>query len=168
AVVMNGQPVANFMPEATACPAGMSTVPALTLFDDDLESGSGNWTFGSIVGNPHWTLEPAGIGLNYAHSGQNALFGNDYDETRSYNDQRSDSFAAMNSSVALPGGSTSFLYFHHSFGFEDFGSYTYDGGILEYSINGGGTWNDAKPLFSAGQNYNGTISLASNSPLRGH
>jgi hypothetical protein len=53
------------------------------------------------------------------------------------------------------------LHFNHSYGFSwgETGTtkYYFDGGILEYTINDGSTWKDAKGLFSAGKNYNGTL-----------
>src|SRR6185437_1348928 len=42
AVEMNGQPAPNFNTEAPYCDAGN---PVTTIFSDDLESGTGNWTF---------------------------------------------------------------------------------------------------------------------------
>jgi bacillolysin len=62
----------------------------------------------------------------------------------------------MNAGVALP--SSAFLHFKHAFEFES--SYDgggYDGGVLEYTIDGGATWNDAGTLFDDGQNYTGPL-----------
>ena len=42
----------------------------------------------------------------------------------------------------------------------------YDGGVVEYSTNGGATWSDAGPLFDSG-GYNGTISTLDTNPLGG-
>jgi len=149
AVQMNSQPTANFNPDAPFCPTGMVTSPILTHFQDDLESGTGNWALSS-----YWTLEDF-----YASSATHMLFGDD-DATSS------DSMATATISMPLPAGA--FLHFKHAFAFEYYGSTYWDGGVLEYTTNGGATWIDAKPLFSAGQNYTKTIySPNSSNALKG-
>jgi hypothetical protein len=59
-----------------------------------------------------------------------------------------------------------FLRFNHSYGFDDDAIDTYDGGVVEYSGDGGVTWNDAGGLFDSG-GYNGTISSLDTNPLAG-
>jgi bacillolysin len=66
---------------------------------------------------------------------------------------------AMSKSVAVPAGA--FMRFNHAYGFEDFvvpniTEMYMDGGVVEYSINNGTTWTDAKALF-ANNGYNGKI-----------
>ncbi len=140
AVQMNSQPVANFNPDVPACPAGMTTRPSVTLFQDDFENGSNNWSMYNVFG-----LEDF-----YASSGTHMMWGNDKYVS-------SESAITMKNGIYLQPGTTPFLFFKHAFAFEyDSGGY-YDGGVLEYSKDGGNTWLDAKPLFSAGQNYNGTV-----------
>ena len=56
-------------------------------------------------------------------------------------------------------------YLAHAFGFEDDDVGNYDGGVVEYSTNGGSTWSDAAPLFTAGMAYFGPISSCCGNPL---
>ena len=72
----------------------------------------------------------------------------------------------MTVDVSLPAGSQAFLHFNHAYMFEDTGSTKYDGGVLEVSTNGGGTWSDAGPRFTH-NGYNGTLSTCCNNPLGG-
>jgi len=65
-----------------------------------------------------------------------------------------DSTVEMTGDVAIPAGGTTYLQFDHSFEFE----YYYDGGVLEYSTNGGTSWSDAGGLITAGAQYNGSLS----------
>ena len=139
AVEMNLQPAAGYNPEPAFCPSG--TTRDQTVFSDELESGDGNWTFGAIGGSSVWRLA-----TGFARSGDQMLWGDDFSTF-------SDSFAAMAIDVPLPAGA--FLHFAHAFGFED---PNFDGGVLEYSTNGGATWIDAGSLFSEGRPYGSTIS----------
>lgn len=139
AVEMNLEPFVGYNPEAAICGPEELKVD---LFFDGLESGVGNWTFGLVGGTSSW-----GLASGYATSGTQMLWGND-------SNSASDSFGAMNLNVALPGGSQPYLRFSHAFGFED---PDYDGGWLEYSTNGGGSWADAVALFDDGLDYNGDI-----------
>jgi Zn-dependent metalloprotease len=154
AVQMNVPPAAGFNPDAPFCPTGTTTDPSLTLFEDDLESGSGNWSFSGLA----WTLSSG-----YATSGDNMLFASDENP---YTDAR----ATMASGVPIPAGKT-FLYFRHAYLLDYFASLGtssyYDGGVLEYSTDSGGTWKDAKPLFSAGKNYGPAMVSNTFNPLGG-
>ena len=154
AVQMNLQPISGYNPEAAACPA--NTTLHQTLFADDLESGAGNFVFGVIDPPSRWDIDsPYGP---FAHSGVRFLYGDDFPQSVEFFpppedfDFASDSFAAMTSDVPLPGGAH--LWFAHAFGFED---PNWDGGVLEYSTNGGATWVDAGQLFSDGRGYGGTM-----------
>jgi hypothetical protein len=69
----------------------------------------------------------------------------------------------MTQSIQLPAGA--FMHFNQSYGFENDSTTGYDGGVVEYSTNGGASWTDAKPLFE-GNGYNGTIDSPGN-PLNG-
>jgi Zn-dependent metalloprotease len=143
AVQMNLQPSTGFNPEAALCPAGMGTdLSTQTLFFDNMESVTTNWTFGSL-----------GFGLwnrvtGFAASGVYSLYG-------SNSATFTDSYAAMSNEYLLP--ANAFLHFKHAFGFEDYATSYYDGGVLEYSTDNGTSWTDAKPLFSDGKNYGGKI-----------
>jgi Zn-dependent metalloprotease len=155
AVQMNAQPAAGFNPDAPVCPAGQSTGPSLSLFSDDLESGSTKWT---KTGNPAsaWALDEG-----YASSSSHMFYGND-----SY--VSNISTLTIKTGILLPAGSTPYLHFKHAFLFEYYGSQFYDGGVLEYTTNNGTTWLDAKPLFSTGKNYGpGSISADWDNALGG-
>ena len=151
AVEMNQFPAACAATEAPICSTG---VP-IDRFADNIESGSGNWTATSNVGSASYWFVPqttSNIGLAdpYATSGVGNIWGFNQDVT-------SDTALEMNSSVAIP--ANAFMHFNHSFGFESStpsGSTKYDGGIVEYSTNGGSTWNNAGALFTH-NGYNGTL-----------
>lgn len=139
AVEMNLEPVPNYNPDPDLCPAGL--VP-YAMFYDDLESGDANWDYGVETGESAWVWTDG-----YAHSGSNMLWGQDYHAL-------SDSYAAMNLDVPLAAGSQPYLHFAHSFAFED---PDWDGGLLQYSTDGGSSWYDGDFLNDAGLGYNGTI-----------
>ena len=140
AVEMNLEPVAGYLPTASFCTTA-GQVPS-NLFFHDMEA-TANWTFTNLVGANSWVYT-----TGYAASGVRSLYVNDIGSA-------SDSVAAMNAGVVLP--ANAFLHFKHGFGFESDAGGNYDGGVLEYSINAGATWNDASALFSAGKNYSGTV-----------
>jgi Zn-dependent metalloprotease len=152
AVEMSLQPVPSHNLDAPLCPAGQTL--ATTLFFDDLEAGSSNWTFGEtpITNTVRWGRDD-----NFAYSGQYALLGDDFPAATS------DSVAAMSASVLLPAGA--YLHFQHAYGFDGASA---DGGQVEYSLDDGATWKNAGgPLadtFFQHNGYNGTISTG---PLLG-
>jgi bacillolysin len=155
AVEMNLLPTGDFMPEAAVCPAGQSPT---YLFNDNRESGAANYTTSVLTGSNVWNANET----DYSHSGLKMIYGENVSST-------SDSVIAMNSNVALPAGKTAYLHFDHAFGFE-FGTISnnrYDGGILEYSTNGGSSWSNASSLHDQGQDYNGTIASGEGNPLPG-
>jgi len=132
-------------PNPVFCPvAGEQPV---NVFFDNMESGNENWAYAAATGSiSDWGIVSPGISSLHSLSGPSQNLEND-------------SHAAMNVDVVLPSG-ISYLYFTHQFDFEileDDPAYGYDGGVLEYSADQGGTWQDAQPLFSDGQNYNRTL-----------
>jgi Zn-dependent metalloprotease len=145
AVQMNQRPCSD-PPEASICPTGLSPNH---LFFDNFEAGFSNWlTSGSAIWSP---------GNFYASSGVNHLDAiND--------DQITDGRVFMAAGVTLP--ANAYLHFKHDWGFEDSTLLTYDGGVVEYSTNGGSTWNDAGSLFTD-NGYNGTINSCCGNPLSG-
>jgi len=155
AVEMDEEPATGFSPDAAICPAGMD--PG-NLFYDNIESGLGGWTAAAIEGISSW-YDVEG----YAHGGVSSLYGDDY--WADYYGTPSDSYVAMNSDVSLPVGSSPYLWFAHAFGFEP---PDYDGGWVEYSINGGGSWTDAGSLIDSGRDYNGSIVTGWGNPNEGH
>jgi len=157
AVEMNAQPAPNFNTDAPYCDQGN---PTTTIFSDDLESGTGNWTF-TNGDYPRWQLDSSYYGP-YAQSGLHSLYADDYP------DVITDANAKLKSLI-VP--SNAYLRFAQAYGFEnyDFGdpsiSY-FDGGVLEYSINGGSTWVDAGSLIDY-NGYKGTIFTGAGNPLSG-
>lgn len=160
AVEMNRQPSVCAAPEAPVCDTGTPN----HLFFDDLENpASGRWTTGALVGANAWYYpqnpNPYGFDAAYATSGQYNMWG--------YNQpERGDYFIRMTSDVALPNGA--YMHFRHAYGFEDSstGASMYDGGVVEYSTDGGVNWNDAGSLF-INNGYNGTLSSGYGNPLGG-
>jgi bacillolysin len=60
--------------------------------------------------------------------------------------------------IAIPSGTT-FLRFDHSYNTDWDGGGLYDGGVVEYSADGGSTWSDLGPL-AVNNGYDATISTA--------
>jgi bacillolysin len=159
AVEMAQTPPAAPNPEAPVCPTG----PAVTtLFFDDLENpASGNWATQTGSGTNRWFYpqNPNTVGLDatYATSGTTNFWGYDQPAIADYSIGRT-------GDVAVPAGELVYLRFNHAFGFEDDVNGAYDGGVLEYSTNGGTTWLDAGSLFTHG-GYTGTIATGFGNPL---
>lgn len=152
AVEMNQQPVICPADEAPLCPLGSE---CSDLFFDDMESSS-NWTHGALLGTDYWAID-----ATYATSGNYSIWSIDIGET-------SDTYIALNRDVQVPTTGTIYLHFKHAFGFEASlaGTYRYDGGVVEYSTNGGASWNDAISLFDY-NGYNGTLATGYGNPLAG-
>ncbi|MBW4619820.1 MAG: M4 family metallopeptidase [Cyanosarcina radialis HA8281-LM2] len=146
AVAMNLEPVTGFQPQAYICPTGKNPV---NVFFDDMEAST-NWQFSNLVGANPWNF----LAMGYAASGQKTLYVADVGSI-------TDSVALQKTGVTIP--ANAFLHFKHYLEFDP----TYDGGVVEYSLNNGATWVDAKNLFNGGQNYNATISTGYNNPLQG-
>jgi Zn-dependent metalloprotease len=137
------------------CPAGQAPVHA--FFDDLEDPASGNWAISTLAGDGHWAYPPTSAGL-FATSGVNNFDGFAHGDT-------GDSVIAMTRDVGVPAGAR--LQFNHSYGFENGATTNWDGGVVEYSIDGGGAWTDAGALITAGATYGGTISTAGTNPLGG-
>ena len=140
--------------EAPICDTGQPSY----LFRDDFEDGIGNWTTGAYLGSDEWWYATF-----YAVSGNASLWGYD-------SDYQGDYYAAMIDDIALPADTTSYMHFAHSHQFEDsdyLGELRYwDGGVLEYSTNGGTSWYEAGGLIDH-TGYSGTIYDWWGSPLGG-
>ncbi len=156
AVEMNSQPVAGFNTDVAACDTA-GKYPANRFFDD-LESGTGNWASGALTGTDRWLYgSPYG---KFAYSGQNFLYADDYPDTIA------DTYVRMASSVNVPASGK--LLFHHAYGFDfdpNTGTY-YDGGVLEYSTNGGVSWTGASSMIDT-NGYDGIIASGGGNPLSG-
>lgn len=150
AVEMNKQPVPGFLPQATVCSAGKTPK---NLFFDNLEAST-KWQFIKLTtASNSWKYD-----TGFAASGTTSLYGEDMANV-------SDSVAVMKTGVTIPAGA--FLHFKHAFDFETDSFTDYDGGVLEYSVGNSNVWQDAKTLFAAGQNYNGTLDNTSGNPISG-
>jgi Zn-dependent metalloprotease len=147
AVEMTANPPNAPAPQAPVCPAGQI---ATNVFSDNMEGSLSSW-FASDLGR--W-----GARNDYAHSGIISLFGVDSATT-------SDSHLRLTNSVQLPAGRSSFLRFDHAYGFEDDGGGTYDGGVLEISVDGG-AFVDVGSLLTDVP-YTGTIAAGFGNPLAG-
>ena len=157
---MNQEPAANYNPNTGVCPTGTSQY--LTVFDEDFETTTNGWTIGGV--NNQWTLwsdslwDFYGWGP-YAHDGIDSLYG---DDVANYTNEW-----AISPSIALGAGTKPYLYFAHAYGFEYAGASYYDGGVLEYSTNGGASWTNMSTLYSGGQDMKGTIGSSYGNPLGG-
>ena len=133
---------------ATAAPPMCTTGTVATTSFEGFESGVGNWT--EINGAGTW-----GRTDFFAKGGLMSEWGDDIGAT-------SDIKLSMTVPLLVPPGGR--LYFDHAYEFESDTS-SYDGGVLEYSTNGGGVWTDAASLIDGGNTYGGTISNCCGNPL---
>lgn len=145
AVEMNREPISDFNPDATACPANEAV--SATLFSDDFESGFSQWSMSNLAMGIDWVGLNASVGIVYATSGVEALYGS---TPMIPTDQRAEI------SVTLPNEPV-YLYFKHATEFEYNAGKAYDAGVLEYSTDDGASWHDAAPLLEAGHVYNGRV-----------
>jgi bacillolysin len=159
-----GPPVEALDAPQPSCPTGQQLS---TLFFDNMESFA-------TTGDTNWApFGDAGIWSpidDYAHSGDVSLAGGDASS-------QTDSNVAMTRSVAIPATANSaFLRFDHAYGFDDDDNLSngdqggYDGGVVEYSSNGGASYTDLGTLFTV-NGYDGPVAdfgtPALDSPLAG-
>ena len=151
AVEMNSQPVPGFNSDAPYCDTGSPSF----LFSDSFESGTANWTFQN--GNQVRWQEDS-IDGPYAHSGNHSLFADDIPE------EITDASARLKT-LQIPGNA--YLYFAHAYQFESFFFLgDFDGGVLEYSTNGGSSWQDAGSLMEV-NGYKGIVATGGGNPIEG-
>src|SRR6266498_398552 len=163
ATQMDVTPPAAPVPEAPVCATGQTSQD---IFFDDLENpASGNWSSSAAQGDNGWyypaTNNPYDFDATYATSEKHNLWGDDPWSPADYS-------IAMTHDFQLP--TNAFRRFRHAFDFESDSFYDYDGGLVEYSSNGGNSWNDAGALFASpgGVNgYNVTLASGSANPLKG-
>ncbi len=170
------------------CPTGQS---AVTLFYDGFENpASGNWTNEVASGVNHWTnfgsggvgspaiyfaaentgLRGGAIGILPAN-GTYALWASLGKSTNA----QGESSVSMANDILIPSGTNVRMQFEGRYQF-DTGSETFsngqmittgpEGGRIEYSTDGGASWQDGGPLISGGRAYAGTIDDSTN-PLVG-
>jgi hypothetical protein len=120
-----------------------------TLFSDDMEADHGNW---ALDGWSYFT--------GSSQSGTRSLHADD---------PGSISLSTLQStfSVAVPAGST-FVRFDHSFEMDSSAPSFFDGGVVEYSTDGGTTWLDAVTGLATVNPYIGTLQSGFGNPLSGH
>jgi Zn-dependent metalloprotease len=151
AVEMNQAPNASYAPSAQICPMGINVYD---LFADDFETNSlANWTIVNTLGNGVWSTGNINLGGN---SGSYTLLGNGVSTTTD-----NDSSLQMTNAIRVPASTTAYIHFEQAFYFEtNPGTNTnYDGGVIEYSIDNGTTWQDASGLIDSGRNYNGALAF---------
>lgn len=119
------------------CPTGQPSYTSIEGF----ESGFGNWTPTNALGT--WDR----IG-DWAKTGVVSMYGTDPNGT-------SDHKITMINAVTVPTAGR--LYFDHAFEFENDLTAAYDGGVIEYSTDGGTAWIDAGSLRDAGHPYDGVL-----------
>jgi bacillolysin len=138
---------------APVCDAG--TVQSSVLFNDNMEVNNGNWTTTSTTPSAVW-----GYFTGSSQSGVKSLFAPNV------------GLIALSSvqstpTIAVPSGTTSYLRFDHSFEMDYDSGHFYDGGVVEYSVNGGSTWFDAVALTGTINGYNGALDSSFGNPLAG-
>jgi len=162
ATEMNQQPSSCPDAEAPApvCESGDTNV----LFFDDLENpSSGNWRKSSTQAPWYYpqNSHPYPYDMTYATSGVYNFWGDNITTTGDYS-------IAMSRDVTIPTVGAAYLQFNHFYSFEsrpDVGEY-YDGGVVEYSADGGKSWTDAGKLFTH-NGYSQTIYTGDTNPLKG-
>jgi Zn-dependent metalloprotease len=127
--------------------------PSSVSFSETWESGAAAWSVSSTSAT-QWTL----VTNEFAQTGQRSMYGADPAST-------SDHKLYTTAGVVIPAGGR--LSFDHAFEFENSPGTNWDGGVIEYSTNGGSTWTDAGGLIDAGQAYGGTMSSSGTNPLGG-
>ena len=158
AVEMNGQPAPNFNTDAPYCDTGN---PVSTILSDDLEAGTGNWTFTNGA-SPRWQVDSPDYGP-FAQSGLHSLYADDYPDVVTDATARLKPFFVQNNT---------YLRFAQAYDFEtgyntgDPTFHNFDGGVLEYSLNNGASWVDAGSLIDV-NGYKGTLFTGAGNPLSG-
>ncbi len=119
-----------------------------TALDHNTESGAGGFTHTAPTGNDDWAI----ITTGFNHSPTRAWFSSDISSIK-------DDYL-ISPTISLSTAAT--MTFWHTFGFEN----SFDGGVIEISTNGGGSYSDLGPRITVG-GYNGVISTSFASPIGG-
>ncbi|HSB87598.1 MAG TPA: M4 family metallopeptidase, partial [Ilumatobacteraceae bacterium] len=133
-----------------------SAVQSSVLFSDDMEVNNGNFTTSATTEAALW-----GYFAGSSQSGSRSVHAADLGSTAT-------SALTGQFSIAVPSGTT-FLRFDHSFEMEYDNSLAiyYDGGVVEFSTNGGTNWQDAVAALPTLNGYVGTWFGSSGNPLAG-
>jgi len=177
AVQMTTRPATISTGAVVDCPTG--TVYGTTLFSDSFESVTSptdNWVLAAQDDSgysitPSWQI----VYYGFSNAGENKDLRALYAGGLSYMGLYGQESATMANPVVLPAANTVNLpvggqihfAFEHTYLFDNWNTEKYDGGVVEYSTDNGGTWADLRPRFSAGQNYNGVVFTGWNNPLSG-
>jgi hypothetical protein len=124
------------------------TANVATEFFDDMEAGQGGWVTQNLSGSNSWTQSNAD-----SNSPSTSWFVADIGTV-------ADSLLVMPVVNTLPADAE--LKFWHRVNSES----GFDGGVLEYTTDGGSSWIDAGPLITD-NGYNSTISTSYSSPIGG-
>ena len=147
-------PTWSFTTEAAPGDCDPGTVPSV-LYSDDFETGAPGWTHNGT--GDTWALSSANV-----HSGIYAYHGVDMP---SVTDQR---LISPSGGVVLPAGQSPLtLQFWNYQSLEDSTSGCYDGGVLEISTDGGGTWTQLPTGNMLTDPYDGPVSTSYSNPLGG-
>jgi Zn-dependent metalloprotease len=121
---------------------------ALDVAVFDLENvGSTAWVSTTVTGADAWGDGSGFSGIYWPvwpKSGSWSFWGYGYPLA-------TESYVSMTTPIAVTADTR--MQFAHTFSFDTF----YDGGFIEYSTNGGGSWLDAGSLVSAGRGYTGPV-----------
>jgi Zn-dependent metalloprotease len=168
AVKMTEEPaVAKTLP-ARDCNWG--TAKQAPVFTDGFEDGSTyatRWAEGVGTGVSRWYGNDNP--WRYAATGTGSLWGDDPQHSQAAPNVKTDSWVALKNAVTVPAtGATPYLRFNSSWSFEKDNNGRYDGGVLEFSTNGGTTWAGMDTLgLPQWRGYNGSISTGFGNPLAG-
>ncbi len=168
--VVNAVNATEMNQQPAGCPATDAPSPVCTtgqtvvLFHDDLENpASGNWQKSSSQAPWYYppNNNPYNFDATYAKSGIYNFWGDNVGRTADY-------WMAMRRDVSIPSGKSVFLKFNNAYSFETSSTdgVGFDGGVVEYSTNGGASWADAGSFFTH-NGYNRTISPSYDNPLKG-
>ena len=177
ATEMNQTPRATTA-EAPVCGAGQ--VPANVFFDDLENTNSGNWVSAATQPNlspinawfyPQSSAPPPisiPFGTSYATSGVNNFWGYNYGGFPGLTPPEqlvpADYNIAMTRDVDVP--ANVYMHFRHAYDFDASLFGTYDGGVVEYSTDGGQTYQDVGALFTD-NGYNGDLAPGTDNLLAG-
>ena len=129
------------VPPPPLCPN--DTTPTNTVLSDGFETVSGGWSEAS-TSSTQWGY----LAGQWAKTGVYSLYGDDPGST-------SDHRVWRTTGLVVPTGGK--LYFDSAFDFDYEPGFAYDGGVIEYSTNGGSSWLDAGSLIEAGQGYTAAL-----------
>jgi bacillolysin len=136
-----GWPCATVVPPPPPiCPTGQ----AAPSFADDFEQGFARWTPHTLSGVGGFWPESF-----WPNSGAQHAYGDIYH-------MAGDVALEMSDDVLVP-TERAYLRFSHYYEFGQNESTSAAGAVVEYSQDGGQTWQDAEPLISGGAGYNGMI-----------